>query len=282
MPRQLPILVRIALASERVRCTVEHLQRLLSEEVLWAWTSPPQRELVNRTVYSGKDNYLPGGWIFEVGLFDWEQAAFATPPFPTGGRILLGGAGAGRELVQLCRRGFDVVAFEPSERLYECARQIVSPYSKSTVVRASYGDLVTAAERGTGPLAAHVLGDSFDAVLFGLASFNYVCPEADRQALLRATRAIAPKSPLLLSFLSRRPDEETGTLDRLRQPLRRLFELLKAPGARCPGDRIMLENGFIHYLTLDEIRTAADHSGYRIAYCIQGNTPQPHALLMPQ
>ena len=44
----------------------------------------------------------------------------------------------------------------------------------------------------------------------------------------------------------------------------------------------MLENGFIHYLTLDEIRTVADRSGYRIVYCRQETTPHPHALLMPQ
>ena len=178
--------------------------------------------------------------------------------------------------------GFDVVAFEPSERLCESARQIVSAYPKSTVVRASFGDLVTAVEQRTGPLAAHVLNTSFDAVLFGLASFNYVFTESDRYALLRTARAIAPRAPLLLSFLPGHQGAETGRLDRLRPLLRRLFELLKAPSSRRPGDRFMLENGFIHYLTLDEIRTVADRSGYRIVYCRQETTPHPHALLMPQ
>jgi hypothetical protein len=173
--------------------------------------------------------------------------------------------------------GFDVVAFEPSERLCEGARQIVSGYPKSTVARGSYGDLVTAAEQRSGPLAAHVLDSSFDAVLFGYGSFNYVFTEADRQALLRATRKIAPKAPLLFSFASQRT--ETGTLDRLRPPIRRLFELMKAPSARRPGDTFASYTGFIHELALDEIRAAADCSGYRIVSCPQGDAP--HALLMP-
>ena len=282
MTPQLPLLVRIALATERVRNAVAHLQRLVSEEVLWAWIPPRRREAINRIVYSGKDSYLPGGWIFEEGLFDWERMAFATPPFPPGGRILLGGAGGGRELHVLCGMGFDVVAFEPSERLCEGARQSVSAYPNSTVVRASYGDLVTAAERRPGPLAAHALNTSFDAVLFGLASFNYVFTESDRRALLRATRAIAPKAPLLLGFVSRPQGAETGRLDRLRPAIRRLFKLLKAPSARCPGDSFTSYTGFIHDLTLDEVRTAADRSGYRIVYCRQGPPPHPHALLMPQ
>jgi hypothetical protein len=279
MPQRLPLLIRTALAAERIRRTVEHLQLLLSEEVLWAWTPPRQREAINQIVYSGKDTYLPGGSIFEEGLLEWERIAFATPPFPPSGRILLGGAGGGRELHGLCGMGFDVVAFEPSERLCEGGRQIVSAYPKSTVVRASYEDLVTAAEQRTGPLAAHVLNISFDAVFFGLASFNYIFTESDRQALLRATRSIAPKAPLLFSFVPQ--STETGRLDRLRPAIRSLFAFLKAPSPRCPGDSFTSHTGFIHNLTLAEVRAAADRSGYRIIYCCQGNPPHV-ALLMPQ
>src|ERR1035441_5894045 len=263
MPQRLPLLIRIAFVTERARCTVEHLQGLLSEEVLWAWTRPRQREVINRIVYSGKVNFLPGGEIFEEGLLDWERIAFATPPFPPGGRILLGGAGGGRELVQLCRRGYDVVAFDPCERLCEGAQQVASGYPKNTVVCASYEDLVTAAEQQTGPLAAHVLNASFDVVLFGLRSFNYVFTESDRKALLRATRTIAPKAPLLFSFMSRCQSAENGRLDRLRAPIRRLFALLRAPSARHPGDKFFSSSGFIHYLSLDEVRTVADQAGYR-------------------
>jgi hypothetical protein len=283
MPQRLPLLIRIALASERFRCTVERLQRLLSEEVLWAWTGPQQREAINRVVYSGKEMYLPGGRIFEEGLLDRERIAFATPPFPPSGRILLGGAGGGRELHALCGMGYDVMAFDPCEQLCEGARQVVSGYPKSTVVCASYADLVTAAEQRSGPLAAHVLNTSFDAVLFGLRSFNYVFTDLDREALLRATRTIAPKAPLLFTFVVRPQGAENGRLDRLRAPLRRLFKLVKAPSARRPGDRFMLGSGFIHALTHDEVRTVADQTGYRIVYYRQGDTNlNHHALLMPQ
>jgi hypothetical protein len=275
---RLPRLVRIALASERARRGLEYLQILLSEEILWAWTRPPQREAVNRSLYSRQDRYLRGGWIFDEGLSAWERAAFTTPPFPARGKILLGGAGGGRELLSLCGMGFDVVAFEPSERLCAGAQEIVSAYPNSTVVRASYEDLIRSAEQGTGPLADYVLGASFDAVIFGLASFSYLFTEAERQALLRATRRIAPTAPVLFSFLLQ--SGETSKFDRIRPAIRRMFRLLNAPGARLTGDRFHSDTGFIHALTAGDVRTVAERSGYRTVYCRLEDFP--HALLIPE
>jgi hypothetical protein len=179
--------------------------------------------------------------------------------------------------------GYDVVAFEPCERLCQGAREIVAAYPKSSVVRASYGDLITAAEQGSGPLAASVLHTSFDAVLLGRVSLNYLLTESDRRALLRVVHTIAPKAPVLFGFRSRRWNEENGRLDRLRLPIRRLFELLKAPASRHSGDRFSLGAGFIHDLTFEEVQTVAEHAGYRMVYCRQGNAnPYSYALLAPQ
>lgn len=183
---RLPFLVRIALASDRARGSLENLHHLLLEEVLWAWTPAWRRDSINEILYSRLDRYVPGGWCFEEGLFDCEKVALATPPFPPGGRILLGGAGGGRELLGLCGMGYDVVAFEPSERLYRAARGVATAYPGTSVVRASYKDLVAAAEQKTGPLAPYVLETSFDAVLLGLASINYMFTEADRRGLLKS------------------------------------------------------------------------------------------------
>lgn len=280
MPLRLPPLVRIALAAERIRRAVEHLHLLLSDELLWAWFGPQRREAINRIIWGRANSYLPGGNTFERGLFEWERLAIAKPPFPQAGRILLGGAGGGRELFQLCRRGFDVVAFEPSE-LCEGARHAVSSFPNSAVVRASYRDLVTAAQEHTGPLASHVLNASFDAVLFGWGSFNYVFAELDRRDLLCATRTITPKAPLLISFLMVR-DAENGRLDRLRPRIRRICELLGAPSARCPGDMFLPHGGFIHLVSRGELEAAAGGSGYRMLYFRVSDATYPHAMLTPQ
>ena len=172
MAVRLPVTVRAYLAADRVLATATHLHYLFWDEVLWAWTHSGQREAANEIIFGNSSTYLPGGNAFEEGLFGWEQTAIATPPFPQTGRILLGGAGGGRELNQLCMRGFDVVAFEPSARLFEGATQVVSKYPNSTIIRASYGDLVAAARELSGPLAHAVLNTSFDAVVFGWESLS--------------------------------------------------------------------------------------------------------------
>ena len=276
---RLPPLVRTSLAAARVLNATARLHLLFWDELLWAWFGPRQREAINQIIWGRANSYLPGGASFEKGLFEWERRAITEAPFPQAGRILLGGAGGGRELVQLCRRGFDVVAFEPYEQLCEGARQAVASFPNSVVVRASYRDLVTAAQEHTGPLASHVPNAVFDAVLFGWASFNHVFTGLDRRELLCAARRIAPKAPLLLSFLMVR-DVENGRLDRLRPCIRRICELLGSPSARCPGDVFWPHAGFTHLVSQGDLEAAAGDSGYRILYFRTSDCP--HAMLMPQ
>lgn len=146
MPRRLPLLVRTASASRRILRVATHLHDLFWDEVLCAWFSPRQREAINGIAWSKQAAFLPGGYSFERGLAEWERVATSEPPFPQAGRILLGGAGGGRELAQLCRRGFDVVAFEPSA-LCEGARQVAAPFPKQ---RRDSGFLPRPGDRGAG------------------------------------------------------------------------------------------------------------------------------------
>jgi hypothetical protein len=240
---------------------------MFQDEMLWAWFGPERREAINQTLsqtFWGKTTaYVPGGDIFEMGLFDWELRAIAEPPFPRSGRILLGGAGGGRELVELCRRGFDVVAFEPSGRLCESARQVIASFPRADVVQASYRDLVNAANEHAGPLAPHVLNTSFDAIFFGWASFNFALADLNACELLSAARLISPQAPILLSVGMSLA--ETGRLGRLRRVLRRINKLLGAPSARRPGDYWCV-GGFGHLLSEDEFISAVRDSGYRLQY----------------
>ncbi len=255
-----------------------HLHDLFWDEVLCAWFSPRQREAINGIAWSKQAAFLPGGYSFERGLAEWERVATSEPPFPQAGRILLGGAGGGRELAQLCRRGFDVVAFEPSA-LCEGARQVAAPFPNSAVIQASYRDLVTAARGHTGPLAPHVLNTSFDAVWFGWGSFNFVLTESDRHDLLCAARKIAPTAPLLFDFVALR-DTENGRIDRLRPGIRRVCKLLGARSARSPGDYFGLGFGCLAP-KYGEIEAVAGRSGYRVLYARWYSAGCVYAMLMP-
>jgi hypothetical protein len=271
-----PLPIRAALAADRLR----RLYEIFRDETLCAWFATPHRVAINQRIYwETADNYLPGGAIFERGLLEWERRAFTEPPFPRAGRVLLGGAGGGRELLALCKMGFDVVAFEPSG-LCAGARQVAASFPKSAAVQASYEDLIDAAERRTGPLAAHVLGVSIDAVVFGWTSFGDVFAASDRSGLLHATHAIAPMAPLLLSFLT--GDAETGRLDRIRPLLRRIYAWLGAPSTRSRGDAFCPPAGFTHFLSKNELEDLARAAGYRMLYYRDWGANCPYAMLLPE
>jgi SAM-dependent methyltransferase len=257
----------------------ERFHRMLREETLVAWLDPGLRPEVNRRVYELQTAYRPGGFHFERGLFDWEEKLMSASPFPEQGRLLLGGAGAGRELAPLCRRGFQIVAFEPAPELAAAARAVARDYPGAAVVQASYEDLVDAVARGSGPLVGAVRGHAFDAVILGWGSFSHVLDPARQKRLLEASRQLSPSGPLLLSYFA--ASAEGGRLERLRVRLRRL---LATTGARNAGDagrvRFLESSGFVCFHTREEIAHLASDAGYRIA--LFGSSALDYALLVPR
>jgi hypothetical protein len=238
---------------------------MLRDEVMWAWTPPPYRDAINRLSYGFQSTWKPGGAFFVDGLSDWEARAIAEPPFPRTGRLLLPAAGGGRELAVLCRMGYQVVAFEPSPRLYEGLRTVGC--ARCVKVRASFADLAR-----PGPLTPHLAG-GFDGVIIGLASFNHILTEEERVGMLASVRAVAPDAPVLLSFVIK--EREQGRVDRLRPPLRRVFRLLGAPGKAVDGD--VFWRSFSHIINRDELESTVRSAGYRMSW-LRLN-PFGHALL---
>lgn len=240
---------RWAQAAERV--LEEAALRSLSDEALQRLTSACYaRSLTHR-----------------VRLFDWEQAWFARdlPPPPT--RILLGGAGEGREMVALRARGYEVVAFEPL-----AARG-------TTLLRLDYQGLVRpqGAEQEAAVARIHQLAP-YGAVLFGWGSFTHVPGAALRLAVLRAVHALSA-GPLLLSVWQRPPSDPPPT-DRAR---RLGAALVRHRGAALraarEGDRVVAHAGYAHTFSQDELSTLAAEAGYRLEWFPEGYT---HATLRPQ
>jgi hypothetical protein len=226
---------------------------------------------------------LPDGHRFRSGLFAWERRVFEdSPSFPRSGRILLGAAGAGRELVALLARGYEVVAFDPCTAFVEAARRVAADSPKATVVEASYADLIRAAEtpaKAT-PLSFITDGLPFDAVVLGWGSLSHVLPSSERLALLRAIRVIADRAPVFTSF-SLEPDSSAprASKGRVRDALRRLFAAMNAPGPSEAGDHFYQDGGFFSNLGSDEIVKLAWGAGYEVV--LFEDAPYPHALLVP-
>ena len=117
------------------------------------------------------------------------------PPAP--GRLLVGAAGSGREAAALQGLGYDVVALEPSDRAARHCEGRLEP--GSTVLRASYRELVAAVLDGTPSRLSLTSNDRFDAVLLGWGSFGHVLRQEQRHRLLEACDVLCPEGPILLS-----------------------------------------------------------------------------------
>jgi hypothetical protein len=271
--------VRALLALDRLASRADALREGVRDEVFLAWIPVEDRAALTGALYGRQGTYLPGGHRFESGLFPWEKRALEAPAFPRSGRVLLGAAGAGRELVALLERGYEVIAFDPCPPFVARAKEMAHN-KQATVLLASYADLVAAAAGRGGPLEQVTSGPPFDVVILGWGSFSHVLPSTERLALLRAARRIAPRAPLLMSFMLRpdssAPPESKG---RVRDLLRRTFAAMGAPGPSEAGDHFFPEGGFFSYLMPDEIPRIAWDAGYEVTLFEDG--PYPHALLVP-
>lgn len=277
---KLPLWARALRGFDRVARSGFLVHQIVRDELLLAWLRPELREALTTATYSDLLDYLPGGATFEAGLFGWEEALLELPSTPRSGRVLLAGAGGGRELKALLARGYDVTAFEPNPVLFEGACRVASGHRTARVLRGTYADLVRAAE-GRGALAelrAQSIERPFDWVWFGWGSFAHVTDRAEQIAVLGAARALAPQAPLALSFL-RRSAEDAGRPAVLRARVRTALRRAGGPSSMGPGLGYDFAVGFVYRFTEDELHELAALAGYRIDS--HDARVFPHAVLSP-
>ena len=275
---RLPLWIRFVLAADRGASAAARAVSALRDELLLAWVRPEHRARITEALYAVQDAYAPGGRTYEQGLFEWEAQALAHPRVPRSGRVLVGGAGGGREIAALRERGYHVIGFDPCDPLVRGAQQRFGDDAGVVVVCGSYEDLVRAAVDPRHPLAVAMAGPPLDLVVLGWGSFSYVSSEAEATTLLRTIRSLAPAAPVLLSFL--RPAISPSAIAGLRARLRRLLARLGAPGRPGAGDAFTPWAGFYRAVAMTEIRTLADAAGYEVA--LLREDWYAHALLVPR
>jgi len=160
-------------------------------------------------------------------------------PSPSGARVLVGAAGAGREVIAMRERGYEVIAIEPSARLAALCRDRVreregtsddahsSDAPGVTVIEARYEEIEASGERppagdaraffvrraarllrtaraasGLRPpaAAAREIG-RVDAVILGLGSLSHVLDAQARTRLFEVLSEVCPDGPILASAL---------------------------------------------------------------------------------
>jgi hypothetical protein len=252
----LPLWARALLALDRQLRRALNLEAGLRDELLLNALGAEERDAVTIALHDdANSHFLPGSAFFAEGLFEWERRALATPPFPQSGHVLVGAAGGGREVRALLDRGYRVTAFEPSASLWAAA---AAAHPAATVLRGTYGDLDGALRS----LAAQ----EFDGVIMGWGSLSHLTTAPQREAAVRALRRLAPRAPLVASYLDLDGITPSPRVDWARVRLRRL---LRAFGAHQPveGRELFIQgSGFCVPLAHAEVAQLMCDCGYRIAH----------------
>ncbi len=180
-------LVRWCTAERRLRRTTDRVSRALAG-LVWASSTPEERTRVGLALHDALEHRTTRA---DGGLFEWEARWFRESLPAPPARILVGGAGSGRETLALLDRGYEVHAFEPAPLAFAALRQNVG--DRARVWRATYQEL-----------ARVMPGGRYDAVVLGWTSFACLVEDEDREQLLRVLASTCPTGPILASFPVRR------------------------------------------------------------------------------
>jgi hypothetical protein len=182
------------------------------------------------------------------GLTGWEARAIRAH-FEGCKRILVIGAGGGREVLALSRLGFEVDGHECHPALVSLANRLLA--AERVAARVEF------LPRDEAPAA----GRAYDGLVVGWGAYMLIPGSEKRIAFLAALRRqVSPNAPLLLSFYTR-------------DPASRRFRLIAAIGSaiRWALGRPAVETGdslspnFVHFFTEEEIESELRQAGFQLA-----------------
>lgn len=277
MDLRLPLLIRFHLLVYRAAVLLERGLRELLDVVAWSSTPPEERDAVVSALFARQPTYRRGGIDFERGLFAWEREGLGRPEWPVRGRVLVGGAGGGREMVALASRGYAVRGLEPVPILAAACAEECAGLPDASCLQGSYADLLEALRTGSGPLAALAAEPPFDAVLLGWGSLAHVTDPGVAEGVFEATRRLAPSGPVFTCFYM----AEEGRVRQAGDRLLRILAALGAPGHRPRGGYFRPNAGFLMTCKPEEVVSLAERHGYRVA-AMSVALPQPWAMLVPE
>jgi SAM-dependent methyltransferase len=213
------------------------LSRLTREQYFRDYASAHFDELDHTTLLSEQDT-----------LNSWEHEVLTRYSLHTG-RMLVMGAGTGREAIGIARRGLLVVGIDSSVAALRIARRLAG--SRGLPIQVNQGDY----------MALPYASCSFDYALLSSSMYSAIPGRAGRQAWLQElARVLAPGGLAIISFLP-----EQSTPDRVQALCGRLsLVLVKLPGANRayqPGDNCARDH-FLHmFQSEEEIRGELTDAG---------------------
>lgn len=201
--------------------------------------------LVERTA-TATFSYADEHWNTS-GLQAWEGPVVERV-FPRGARVVVTGAGGGREVLALLEHGYDAVGYEPHAGLVRAGSDLLA--------RRGYPDRLREMQRDVFPPET----GPFDALLIGWGSYMLSPGRERRVAFIRSARErMESGAPAMLSFFVRSPSERDYVrLAAAANLVRRLRGLEPAE----VGDA--LRPNFVHHFTREELQAELVAAGFAL------------------
>lgn len=216
-------------------------------QALWlGWLDSQQLNQITWSYYMGKSGFEDEEFNIHQGLWPWEEEAIHKH-FRNENRVLVAGAGGGREVIALARLGYAVTAFDFSSSLTSACR--LNLEKAGLVARV----LDAAPDRVPNGL------DLYDALLIGRGFYHHIPGNRKRITFLKACRDhLKSRAPVILSdFFTRQGD--SGFYLRVKGIANFLRRVRNSPELVELGD--WLTNCFQHAFTRDEIEGELNAAG---------------------
>lgn len=192
-------------------------------------------------------------------LMAWERAWLGEDLPPPPARVLVGGAGAGRELRALEAMGYTVGGLEPGPDAV--GRCIAALSSRAIVACATYEQLAAVVlDGGRHPELEALVARPWDASILGWTSMMHVLDDAERSRLF-ATFDRITRGPILGTFYPTARAQRPGRPHALGARLGRAIG--RARGVAAPGEAesFGFACGFLRGWTYEEVERRAGMIG---------------------
>jgi hypothetical protein len=207
--------------------------------------------------------------LSDRGLYGWEKEWFKRDLPPPPAKLLVGGAGRGREVLALARMGYTVVAFEPvQEFVHLTATKAVSGFNVECF-SGFYEDMLDEPGHMPSTLLLEIEKRApVDAILFGWGSFSHIPGTDNRLKVLKKCVDLCSQGPILVSYLTPlldEPSENKSRVHRLVHASGRLFNhLTNRKSVAETGDRFLGKIGYCHYFKFSDIRKLGRELGRKV------------------
>jgi hypothetical protein len=200
------------------------------------------------------------------GFLPWETPLLERY-FPKGSRILVAGAGAGREIFALRKNGYEAEGFECSVPLIRAGQEIFNGLGERCPIIHCAPDTVP-----SGP-------PTYNALIVGWGSYTHIPTRARRVSFLQALRQRStPGSPLLVSFFTRNAHSASNSIVHRTATAAR-FLLRGRRQAIEAGDRLEWSR-YVHRFTRQELEAELEDAGFSIEYYGQSTDSSAHAVAL--